>query len=207
LGIKIEGSYLDVFSVVGLDECNSDDHPMTREMCAAARRECLDILTAKGIIPSSEETIDSIVPSLALCHHSPYFTSDLGSSNSDPVGIPIPLFNLVYHDCIVIPWFGAKGQKGGWGIPGCDSAYLHALLNGGTIYYSINAGEAEIEFGKTALELHRRVATKELIHHEFVGEGCRRQKSVFAGGTTVEVDFDSGEFNIDSVGFKVNGIA
>jgi hypothetical protein len=207
LGIKIEGSYLDVFSVVGHDECHSADHPMTREQCAAARCECLDILTAKGIIPSSEETIDSVVPSLALCHHSPYFTSDLGSPHSEPVGIPIPLFNLVYHDCIVIPWFGAKGQKGGWGIPGCDSAYLHALLNGGTVYYSVNATEAEIEFGKTALDLHRRVAVQELISHEFIGEGNRRQKSVFADGTAVEVDFDSLEWSITADGVKTAGIA
>lgn len=207
LGIKIEGSYLDVFSVVGHDECHSAEHPMTREQCAAARRECLDILTAKGIIPSSEETIDSVLPSLALCHHSPYFTSSLGSSDSEPVGIPIPLFNLVYHDCVVIPWFGAKSQKGGWGIPGCDSAYLHALLNGGTIYYSINASEEDVNFGRTALDLHRRVATQELISHEFVGEGYRRQKSVFADGTSVYVDFDSGEFDITSDGVSINGMA
>jgi hypothetical protein len=207
LGITIEGSYLDVFSVVGHDECHSADHPMTREQCAAARRECLDILTAKGIIPSSEETIDSVVPSLALCHHAPYFTSNLGSSEAEPVGVPIPLFNLVYHDCIVIPWFGAKGKKGGWGIPGCDSAYLHALLNGGTIYYSINASKEDIEFGKTALNLHRRVATQEMISHEFVGEGYRRQRTVFADGTAVWVDFDSGEFGITCDGATINGTA
>lgn len=207
LGIKIEGSYLDVFSVVGHDECHSADHPMTREQCAAARRECLDILTAKGIIPSSEETIDSVVPSLALCHHSPYFTSDLGSPHSEPVGIPIPLFNLVYHDCIIIPWFGAKGQRGGWGIPGSDSAYLHALLNGGTIYYPVNATEAEIEFGKTVLDLHRRIAEQELISHEFIGEGIRRQKSIFADGTAVEVDFDSLEWSITTDGVITTGIA
>jgi hypothetical protein len=207
LGIKIEGSYLDVFSVVGHDECHSADHPMSREQCAAYRRECLDILTAKGIIPSSEETIDSVVPSLALCHHSPYFTSNLGSSEAEPVGVPIPLFNLVYHDCIVIPWFGAKGKKGGWGIPGCDSAYLHALLNGGTIYYSINANEDDIRFGKTALELHARIAKQEMVSHEFTGEGYRRQRTVFADGTTVEVDFDSGEWEITTEGKRKKGTA
>lgn len=207
LGIKIEGSYLDVFSVVGLDECHSGDHPMTREQCAAARRECLDILTAKGIIPSSEETIDSVVPSLALCHHSPYFTSNLGAPDADPVGIPIPLFNLVYHDCIVIPWFGAKGRKGGWGIPGGDSAYLHALLNGGTIYYSVNASESDIEFGKTALSLHGRVAAQELVSHEFIGEGTRCQKTVFADGTAVTVDFESLEWAITIDGITTTGKA
>lgn len=205
LGIKIEGAYLDVFSVAGLDECCSRDHPMTREQCAAARRLCFDILTAKGIIPSSEETIDSIVPSLALCHHAPYFTSGLGSPDAEPVGVPIPLFNLVYHDCIVIPWFGAKGKKGGWGIPGRDSGYLHALLNGGTIYCSILADREEIEFGRPALELHRRVAKRELVSHGFIGGNVRRQRSVFDDGTEVEVDFDGGFWKIRADGFASEG--
>ena len=207
LGIRIDGAYLDVFSVVGLDECHAPDHLMTREQCAAARRECFDLLTARGIIPSSEEAIDSIVPSLALCHHAPYFTSSLGAPDAQPVGVPIPLFNLVYHDCLVIPWFGAKGRKGGWGIPGCDSAYLHALLNGGTIYYSILAGKEDIAFGRPALELHRRVATQELVRHEFVGEGFRRQQSVLAAGTEVEVDFDRGTWTIVADGLTSEGLA
>lgn len=196
LGIKIDGSYLDVFSVVALDECLSKDHPMSREQCAMYRRECFDILTAKGIIPSSEESIDSVIPSLALCHHAPYFTSNLGSVTAEPVGIHVPLFNLVYHDCMVIPWFGTKRGHGGWGIPGRDSAYLHALLNGGTIYYGVNSTAEDIEFGKAALSLHKRVARQELVSHEIIDGNVRRQRSVFADGTAVEVNFDDDSFEI-----------
>ena len=200
LGIKIEGAYLDVFSVVGLDECVSDDHPMTREECVSYRRRCFDILTYRGIIPSSEETIDSIVPAIALCHHAPYFTKNLGNSNSDPAGIHVPLFNLVYHDAMVIPWYGIPGKRGGWGIPRDDSGFLHALLNGGTVYCPENADAETIRSLEIALDLHRQVALQEMVGHSFVDGNHRRQKSVFDDGTCVEVDFDDGTYRISIPG-------
>jgi hypothetical protein len=203
LGIKIEGAYLDVFSVVGLDECVSDDHPMTREECVSYRRRCFDILTYRGIIPSSEETIDSIVPAIALCHHAPYFTKNLGNSNSDPAGIHVPLFNLVYHDAMVIPWYGIPGERGGWGIPRDDSGFLHALLNGGTVYCPENADAETIRSLEIALDLHRQVALQEMVGHSLVDGNHRRQKSVFADGTCVEVDFDDGTYRISIPGQHV----
>ncbi len=196
LGIKIEGAYLDVFSVVGLDECVSPDHPMTREQCVSYRRQCFDILSSRGIIPSSEETIDSIVPSIALCHHAPYFTEDLGSRTSEQMGIHIPLFNLVYHDAVVIPWFGVPGEKGGCGIPGNDSGFLHALLNGGTVYCPEDADADIIRSLAPALSLHKRVALQELVNHTFTDGSFRKQKSVFADGTSVDVDFDAGTYTV-----------
>ena len=167
LGIVIDGSYLDVFSVVELDECLSPDHEMSREQCAGFRRECLDYLTSKGIIVSSEETIDSILPSIALCHHSPYYTDPLGEPDADAAGIPVPLFNLVYHDAIVIPWFGLPGQLGGWGIPKGDSGCLHALLNGGTAYCPIEATKKDLSDIQVILDNHARVAKCEMLSHEF----------------------------------------
>lgn len=195
LGIKIDGSYLDVFSVVGLDRCFSKDHPMTRRESAERRRECLDILTSRGIIPSSEETIDCVVPSLALCHHSPYFTEALGASDSVCFGIAVPLFNLVWHDCMVIPW-SAQTHKGDWGIPGADWGFLHAILNGGTCYISENAEAAEISQMQTVTRLQARVADQEMLSHEFIGGDIRHQRSVFADGTAVEVNFDTDEWKI-----------
>ena len=196
LGIKIEGAYLDVFSVVFLDECFSQDHPMTRRECVEKRRECFEILTSQGIIPSSEETIDCIVPAIALCHHAPYYTDPLGSETADAYGIPIPLFNLVYHDCIVIPWSSWTTRKGGWGIPGRDLGFLHAVLNGGTVYIGLDADDAYLLQCREALALHRRVAQQEMVRHEFLGGGYRCQRATFADGTSVEVNFDTDEYQI-----------
>ena len=205
LGIKIEASYLDVFSVVEMDECFSPLHRTTREMCAANRRHCLDILTDRGIIPSSEEVLDCILPSQVLCHHAPFFTTSLGANDAKPVGIPIPLLNLVYHDCVVIPWDANDVPKGGWGIPGNDCAYLHALLNGGPSYCPIDADEKRVRKVNFACDLAGDLACEEMLKHEFVDGNMRRQRTTFADGTTVEVDFDQDTYIINRGGDVVSG--
>lgn len=192
-GIGIEASYLDVFSVVQLDECFSPAHPVTREQCAANRRECLDILTDRGIIPSSEEVLDCILPSQVLCHHAPFATSNLGSREAEPVGIPIPLLNLVYHDCVVIPWIGRRNERGGWGIPKNDSAYTHAWLNGDPSYLSITADAEEIAEVAATSANAERLALQPMLRHEFLSESRRVQRTSFADGSTVTVDFDTNE--------------
>ncbi|MBO4298856.1 MAG: hypothetical protein J5602_03810 [Clostridia bacterium] len=196
LGIGIDGSYLDVFSVVNLDECFSKEHPTTREQCAQNRRRCLDILTDRGIIPSSEEVLDCILPSQALCHHAPFYTTELGAKDARAVGVPIPLLNLVYHDCVVIPWIGLPGQRGGWGIPGADCAYTHAILNGDPVYCPIGADEAQVAAVKAACESAERLACQEMLRHEFVDGDFRRQRTTFADGTVIEVDFNTEEYRI-----------
>ena len=195
LGIRLDGSYLDVFSVVELDECFNPHHPMTREECATARAHCLELLTDRGIIPSSEETIGCMVNAIALCHHAPFYTTDWEDRNALNVGIPIPFFNLVYHDCIIIPWYGIH-HKGAWGIAGTDRGFYWALLCGGTIYYDVDASAEDIAYGKVALELHRRVALCELTSHELVDGHPRRRRSTFSDGTVVECNFDAETFEI-----------
>ncbi len=195
LDIHLDGSYLDVFSVVRLDECFHPDHPMTRKQCADARRECLDILSDRGIIPSSEEVLGCIVDSQVLCHHAPFFTSNIGSPESVNVGIPIPLLNLVYHDCVIIPWFGMH-KRGGWGIAGSDRGYLWALACGDTIYYDITASAQDVAYGKTALKLHETVALCDLVSHTFADGSTRRRRSEFSDGTVVTVDFDADTYEI-----------
>ena len=197
LGIQIEGSYLDVFSVVGIRECAHKEHPMTRQESADYRCKCLEILDSQGIIASSEETCDFILPSMALCHHAPYAVEEIGSFDSIAMGIPLPLFNLVYHDCVVIPWWGLSGK--GWNIPVNDWGFLHALLNGDTIYYEINEKAEDIELGKVALDLHKKVCLEEMVHHEFLDGTYRKQKTTFSDGTTVVVDFDERTWRIDSI--------
>ena len=197
LGIKIEASYLDVFSVADLDECFDPDHPTTREQCAKDRMHCLDILTDKGIIPSSEEIIDCILPSMVLCHHAPYYTSSLSDrQTAESRGIPIPLTNLVYHDCVVIPWIGLRGQFGGFGISGKDGAYSHAILNGDPVYCPIDADEKQIAEVKFACESAEKLAFCEMVKHEFLSDDYRRQRTTFSDGTVIEVDFDKEEYII-----------
>ena len=194
MGIDVEAAYLDVFSCVGMDECFNPAHPATREQCAQYRRECLDILTDRGIIPSSEEAVDCIVPSLLLCHHAPFYTSNLSyGAQSEFVGIPIPFFNLVYHDCIIVPWTGRKNKKGGWGIAKDASGYAFAALYANPIYLSIDADKELIAEAMEICEYAEKMAFKQMIRHEFLSDDHRIQRTTFSDGSIVEVNFDTDE--------------
>ncbi len=194
LGIDIKAAYLDVFSVVALDECFNPEHPMTRRECADWRNQCLHSLTARGIIPSSEETIACLLPSLVLCHHAPFYTTQW--ENGEAVGIPLPLFNLVYHDCVVIPWIGLPGERGGWGIPNNDSAYSFAILNGNPVYCPIDATEEDLVAIQAACDSAERLTHARMMRHEFLDDARRIQRTTWSDGTVIEVDFDTGEYHV-----------
>lgn len=164
LGIDVRGSYLDVFAIVELDECFHPAHRTSREDCARNRRDCFDFLTSRGIIPSSEEPMDCIVPSIALVHHAPYYTPDVFAMKPLEAGYPLPLFNLVMHDCIVIPWFSLQG---GFGIPADYDPEGLQYMNGGTVYWpEAGADEEETARLKASLAFHERIALGEMVDHE-----------------------------------------
>ena len=194
LGIPLDGAYLDVFSVVELDECLDPRHPMTRRECSEYRCGCFDWIAARYGIASSEEPLANTVDHLALCHHAPYATAPR-LNGGEARGVPVPLFNLVYHDCIFIPWNLSEGEEAP--APGGRSGFLDALLNGGMPYLPIEPTDGELEKARIVSELHREVALSEMVRHEFVGGDPDHQRTVFANGVTVEVNFKKNAWKIE----------
>ncbi len=188
--IKLRGAYLDVFAVVPPDECYNPEHPVSRADCLKYRNKCFGIVRALLGVTSSEEPADYAVPHLDLVHHGPY-ALDPNPGSGPAMGIPIPLFNLVYHDAIILPWTSTV-TKGGWGIPDNDSGYTHCLLNAGIPYLSLSPDKAELGRMRNACALHQRVGLLEMTNHEFLDKSHRKQRTTFADGTTVTADLDSG---------------
>ncbi len=191
-GVKVCGAYLDVFSVVPPDECYHPEHPVTRAQCLLNRGDCFDFIRARVGVISSEEPSDWAIPHLDLVHHGPFALSP-GPGEGPAMGIPIPLFNLVYHDALLIPWSLGKGA---WGIPENDRGYLHGLANAGMPYLSMSPGPEEIKQVRTMCGLHQRLALVEMTDHRFLDEGKRRQQTSFADGTKVTIDLDKDSFEI-----------
>lgn len=190
--VKLRGAYLDVFSVVPPDECHAPEHPVTRGDCLRHRGEALDSVRNWGGVVSSEEPSDWSIPHLDLVHHGPY------SLNPNPgkgpaMGIPVPLFNLVYHDALLTPW---SLDRSAWGIPEKDLGFLHGLGNAGLPYLSLAPGEKERERVRTMCALHRRVGLLELTAHRFFDEVRQRQEFRYADGTVVTIDLGSDSYEI-----------
>ncbi len=189
-GIHLEGTYLDVFTCNEADECANPRHPMTRAECLRFRAQCFHYLTAHQVVPSSEEVNDWAVGDQVFCHWAPYWAG---------AAIPVPLFNLVYHDCVIIPWMMPAG---GWGIPSGTTGFLQCLLNGGMGYMSETAEGEElaenIRQWQVIRGLQRRVAREKMVLHEFLNKERTRQRTVFADGTSVTVDFALNTYLIES---------
>ncbi|MFH1567532.1 MAG: DUF5696 domain-containing protein [Gemmatimonadota bacterium] len=192
-GVAARGAYLDVFAVVPPDECYNPEHPVTRDQCLAFRGQCLDFIRSLGGVVSSEEPADWAIPHLDLVHHGP-FALDPNPGSGPAMGIPVPLFSLVYHDALLLPWSLGRGA---WGIPEKDLGYLHGLANAGLPYLSLEPGEAELEQVDTMRRLHRRVGLLEMTGHRFLAGGYRRQQTEFADGTRVTIDLDADTFAVE----------
>ncbi len=193
-GIKVKGAYLDVFSVVPLEESSAPAHPVTRSECAHYRQQCFDLLRARGYVVSSEEPSDYLASHLDLVHHGPYGTYP-HYGGGDARGIPVPLWNLVYHDCLLLPW--EMGEDGGWGIPKGDAGWLHCLLNAGLPYVGLTPNEEQVARVKEAAALNQRLATKEMVNHEFLDNTYRKQRTTYADGTTVTIDLDAKTYTMN----------
>ena len=203
--IHLDGAYLDVFTCNEGDECNNPRHRMTRRECYDYRARCFDYLMSKGILPSSEEVSDWSARSLVFCHYAPYDFM-LRKPGSPKHGIPVPLFNLVYHDCLIEPWMMEK-------IDDTEDYMLYALLNGGAPYlirdgaYPDFDGSFEgnvkmhimedIKRCKVVTELHKKVAKCEMVSHEMVDGNPEIQRTMFSDGTKVTVDFGKQIYSIE----------
>ena len=194
-GIHLEATYLDVFTCNEPDECINPNHPMTRKECLEYRAACFDYLTSKGIVPSSEEVTDWAMKSLVFAHYGPYEFMLYGPDFSRK-GLPAPLYNLVYHDCMILPWLMDKKEG--------EDYMLYALLNGGAAYLDMDgdpevsdeALEEMIRRWRTVSALQEKVAKCEMVRHAFLSPDGRKQRTVFSDGTTVTIDFDADSYNI-----------
>lgn len=210
-GVDVQGAYLDVFSVVPGDECFHPDHTVTREESIRYRGECFDYLNGKGLILSSEEPAMQLLDKIALVHHGPYTLRP--QEDGAPVGIPVPLGSLVFHDCVMIPW----NWWHNWGIPKGEDGILHCALNAGMPYFhpfaqtdmkigndnrsadmellSDAALQAEIKRVLPLAALQEKLYNQEMVRHEFLGS-TRRQRTTYADGTTITVDFEKDTYTV-----------
>lgn len=189
-GMNLDGAYLDVFSVIGLDESYSDKYPLTREDCAKFRGYCLENVRNRGLLIQSEEGTSWALPHLDFTHHMPYWmmTSEdkdqmIGKMEEEAIGIPIPVSSLVFHDCIVTPW---TNDNKNW--KSCSSAALMAILHGGIPYVSIDADKETIELSKKAMAFHTLVAFDEMVKHEYLDDDHNIHHSIFSSGYEVFVN-------------------
>jgi len=198
-GVRLTATYIDVFSIIELVECYHPDHRMTREEAADWRKAAFDYVRSKGIVLSSEEPNDWSIPHIDFCYWAPVQQAG-GLFAGKPVGVPVPLFNGVYHDCIVVP-----ANMGKQGEMGEDDAFLYALAYGEVALVGSpdRAGPwrpGELERAKLLADVHRRTGFAPIDRHELLDADGTQRITTFGGGETIEVDLRKKRFRL--YGFK-----
>ena len=142
---------------------------------------------------SSEEPADWAIPHLDLVHHGP-FALDPNPGHGPAMGIPIPLFSLVYHDALFVPWSLGKGA---WGIPDSDFGYLHGIAHAGMPYLSITPSDEELKRVKMMCSINKRLAMVEMNNHKFIDTKYRIQETSYADGTKIIIDLDKNTYAVE----------
>ena len=138
------------------------------------------------MIISSEEPVDFTVAALDLVHHA------FDQTNGKTRGIPVPLFELVYHDNLFVPCSLATNAN----APFKNNGFLRALLHGNLPYLGIYADQTQIAKVNLVCRLNREVALSPMVRHSFVGEGYAVQESEFENGVRVRIDLDKASYEI-----------
>ena len=176
-GITPQGIYLDVIGYVPPDADFNPEHPTTRTEAMAGRAACMNWARHNLGIVATEAGADWTIPYVDL----------INQSGGGSKAIPVPLYSLVYHDAVIVS-YGARDQQ----------SLLRGILNGGVPELPITASDQKtLALMRTMMALHKRVGLLEMTNHEFLDSNYRKERTTFADGTTVTVNWDDNSYSIN----------
>jgi hypothetical protein len=176
-GIKTQGIYIDVIGYVPPDQDFNPEHPTTHT--DAMRGQILMMNWSRqnlGIV-ATEAGADWVIP----------YVDVINQSGGGSKAVLVPLYQLVYHDAVITS-FGARDQK----------TLLQGILYGGQPEWPITpVDEKTFALMRQMMALHKRVGMLEMTRHEFLDANYRKERTTFADGTTVTVDWNSNTIKIE----------
>lgn len=229
--------FMDVAAAIGLFEDYHPDHTFDRRTDMTYRRECIRYFRDLGLVVGAEYGNDWAVDLVDYYEGStsgPFwwatdrFAADGWNaghlrepthrdqfppeylSHGMGTGVRIPLWDLVYHDCVVGTWY--------WGdVPGfmhrvwpelADMKDCYTLLYGATslVWREADRGYGWLDDrGRARLlqtlhytaHFHRRVAFDRLTDHEFLSTDGTLQRTRFSSGASVLANFSESPQRVD----------
>jgi len=204
--------FIDTTTASPWRECYSPDHPMTRSDSRRFKMELLRLVSEKHkLVCGSETGHDAAVPYVhyfeGMMSLGPYRVPDAGRNMARILDeVPdrvarfqvghryrLPLWELVYHDCVVAQWYwGDYNNK----LPALwDKRDLFNVLYGTPPMFMFRRPYWEehkdrfVKSYQTVCPVARATACSEMTDHRFLTPDRAVQQTVFAGGVTVTVNF------------------
>jgi len=178
-GIQTQGIYIDVIGYVPPDQDFNPEHPTTHTDAMRGQIEMMNWSRQNLGIVATEAGADWVIP----------YVDVINQSGGGSKAVLVPLYQLVYHDA-VISSFGARDQK----------TLLQGILFGGQpeLPFALNTvDEKTMSLIKAMTALHKRVGMLEMSKHEFLDGNYKKERTTFADGTTVTVDWDTNSYKIE----------
>jgi len=177
--IRTQGIYIDVIGYVPPDQDFNPEHPTTHTDAMRGQIAMLNWARHNLGIIATEAGADWTIP----------YVDVVNSSGGGSKAILVPLYNLVYHDAVIVS-FSARDEK----------TLLQGLLFGGVPEMPINQTavlEKAMGLMRQMCALHKRVGLLQMTKHEFLDGNYRKERTTFADGTTVTVDWDTNSYRIE----------
>jgi hypothetical protein len=173
-GIHPQGSYQDVFGYIPPDEDFNPNHPSTRADSMTSRAAVLRWARNNLGIVGTEAGSDWLMPFVDYTTSRFNRGANTGTDPDHQDAIPIPLYELVYHDAVVTA---------------ATPNSLRSLLHGNAPqmgYGSVDSNGVQV---RRMAALHARVGLLEMTSHEFLDASRQKERTTFADGTTVTIDW------------------
>lgn len=186
--------YTDMLTSGTFRECYHPKHPLTRLEDRKNRCDIFDYINSLDLVNGSEVAQGYLVPHADYTKGGMYVGKKFFLLNL----IHLPLYNLVFHDCLVI----YDGTIGTSRRNEYSNETLESLAYGVQPVFSFNTAHyegAKKVMQETAALLTpflRETATAELEFHEYVGDGYDVQHTRFSTGHEVFINTDSAPFRL-----------
>lgn len=218
-GLEYDVLYFDGYSAHhGLPKDFSPSHPVTRRQTFEAQNACFAETRRRGLMPGGELARFWCIAECDYFFFTDWSSDRLANTPNQgapaPVGEPIPLFQLVFHDCYIAGFSG-----GGYALyaPGYDwwadrtprlyellfaSAPAHNWLPKGRVPvpdWDSDKMNRRLAWLKRWSSFYRAVAMSEMVSHRFLSPDRSKQCVEFANGVAAELDMISNQFRVHGV--------
>lgn len=208
--MSLNAYYFDVITNTSHYECYDDRHRIDRRQDLDYRLALLDDVRSRGLVVGGERGTDWALPALAFCEGLSGGGTGYHFGVTYRIGITVPLFYLVYHDCVVGYW-----QHGTpYGREDHANHILLDLLSGQPSSWSIeyeqwNDLKPLIKDTYELLgRLHEKTAHLVMTDHRILSKDFMVQKTTYEDGSEVFVNYGtttwySPEFSLPPKGFRI----
>jgi hypothetical protein len=227
--------FIDTTTASPWRECYNPEHPMTRSDSRHWKMELLRYMSEKmKLVTGSETGHDAAVPYVhyfeGMLSLGPYRVPDAGRNmrkiwDEVPDAVAkfqlghkyrLPLWELVYHDCVVAQWYwGDYNNK----LPALwQKRDLFNILYGTAPMFMFDRGlweqnkERFARSYKNICDVTRAVGYAEMTDHRFLTTDRDVQQTTFANGVTVTVNFGEKPYRlpdgkeIEPMSYHVSGM-